>query len=215
MGESANPFKKVGMVLVVIGIIDIGVMIYCITNKISYSSSFNLFAVIAGMLLLKGGVKTARLVRWFSAFFVIGFSAVLLLMPLSVPFELTLIQIKLNTAAYLGSFLFGLVFIGILAWIYVQLSKPECLEVIGKAGYKTTAPKSALYAGIGLVVLGSTLTILFLNSESAEKARALAAEKLGSDYRYHVSSLSTSGNRGSAVVTAYNQDEIKSVKVAW
>ena len=38
--------KRVGVALIVFGAIDIGVMMYCIAHQISYSSSFNLFAVI-------------------------------------------------------------------------------------------------------------------------------------------------------------------------
>jgi hypothetical protein len=51
--------KCVGGVLIVIGLIDIAVMIYCIVNRISYSSSFNIFAVIAGILSMRGGLKAA------------------------------------------------------------------------------------------------------------------------------------------------------------
>ena len=69
MEDTYNPFRKVGITLLIIGIIDIGVMAYCISNSISYSSSFNIFAVIAGVLLMKGSVKTARIIRWISAFF--------------------------------------------------------------------------------------------------------------------------------------------------
>jgi hypothetical protein len=45
--------KRVGAVLVVIGLIDIVWMIYCIVHKISYRSSLNLFGVIAGALLMQ------------------------------------------------------------------------------------------------------------------------------------------------------------------
>lgn len=68
MEDNNNPFKKAGIVLLIIGIIDVGIMAYCIANKISYSSSFNIFAVIAGVFLIKGRVKTARAVHCFSAF---------------------------------------------------------------------------------------------------------------------------------------------------
>lgn len=43
---------RTGKVLITVGVIDIGVMIYCIANEISYSSSFNIFAVIAGFFLM-------------------------------------------------------------------------------------------------------------------------------------------------------------------
>ena len=61
--------KRVGGVLLVVGLIDIGVMIYCAVNRISYSSSFNVFAVIAGIFLLRGSLGAASivLVRGFSS----------------------------------------------------------------------------------------------------------------------------------------------------
>ena len=42
--------RRVGIVLLLAGLIDIGVMVYCIANDISYSSSFNIFAVIGAYL---------------------------------------------------------------------------------------------------------------------------------------------------------------------
>lgn len=216
MEEIDNPFRKAGIVLLIIGIIDIGVMIYCITNEISYSSSFNIFAVTAGILLMKGGVKTARVVRWFSAFFVIAFIGMLFLFPITMPIQLLATQIKLNPAGMLGSYAFSIIFIGVLVWIYRQLSTPGALAMLEQAGYKTGKPKSALYAAFGLMAIGGgVLFALIFNSESAEKAKALAKEKLGPDYEYHISSMQTYGNKGSAVVTAFKSNEIKNVQVKW
>jgi len=213
--EIDNPFRKAGIVLLVIGIIDIGVMIYCIANKISYSSSFNIFAVIAGILLMKGGVKAARVVRWFSAFFMIAFIGMIFLFPITMPVKLLATQIKLNPVGALGSYAFSLIFIGVLVWVYRQLSTPGALAKLEQAGYKTGKPKSAIYAALGLMVIGGVLFGLLFNSESAEKAKALAKERLGPSYEYHISSMQTSGSKGSAVVTAFNSKEIKNVQVKW
>ena len=215
MEEIDNPFRKAGIVLLIIGIIDIGVMAYCIANKISYSSSFNIFAVIAGALLMKGGIKTARVVRWFSAFFVIAFIGMLFLFPITMPLQLLATQIKLNPAGMLGSYAFLIIFIGVLIWVYKQLSTPSALAKLEQAGYKTGKPKTALYAALGIMVLGGVMFGFLFNSESAEKAKALAKEQLGDNYKYHISSLNMSGNKGSAVVTAYNSSEIKNVNVSW
>jgi hypothetical protein len=57
--------RRVGGVLVAVGLVDIAWMIYCIVHGISYRSSLNLFAVIAGVLLLRGSLRTAANVRWF------------------------------------------------------------------------------------------------------------------------------------------------------
>ena len=54
-----------------------------------------------------------------------------------------------------------------------------------------------------------------LIGESAEKAKTLAKEQLGSNYQYHISSMQASGDKGSAVVTAFNEDEIQNIQVEW
>ncbi len=215
MEEIDNPFRKAGVVLLLFGIIDIGVMTYCIANKISYSSSFNIFAVIAGALLMKGGVKTARVVRWFSAFFVIAFIGVIFLLPISMPIQLLATQFKLNPVGMLGSYAFSLVFVCVLIWVYRQLSTPKALDKLKQTGYKTGKPRSAIYAALGLMVLGGAFFALLLNSDSAIRAKELAKEQLGPTYEYHISSMQTSGNKGSAVVTAFNSEEIKNVQVKW
>ena len=89
--ENANPFRTPGVILLVVGLLDIGIMIYCIVNKLAYSSSLNIFAVIAGILLIRGSVKTARNTRWFIAFLLTGLFGFLLLYPLITPFDLLLI----------------------------------------------------------------------------------------------------------------------------
>jgi len=215
MEENINPFDKAGKVLVVIGVLDILFMIYAISNKMSYSSSFNIFAVIAGIYLIKGGVKTARAVRWFSAFAVIAFTAMYILMPFSFPFELTATQFKLNPLGMSASYIIGLIFIAILAWVYTQLSTPASLAILKEAGYNTGKPKSALYIASSLIIMGIVFTAMFLNGESAKKAEELAKAELGINYKYRISSLSTSGNTGSANVTAYNSNEIRNVQVSW
>jgi hypothetical protein len=215
MEDSNNPFRKAGLALLIIGIIDIGVMAYCIANKISYSSSFNIFAVIAGIFLIKGGVKTARAVRWFSAFLVVAFIGLLIVMPITTPLGLLITQLKLNALSIVGSFAFGLVLIGVLIWVHLQLSTPESLSVLAQAGYKTGKPKSAYIAGAALLVLAVGLSAVILNGESAQKAKALAKEQLGPEFQYHVTSMTTSGDTGHALVTAYTDKEIRSVQVQW
>lgn len=215
MDDNNNPFKKAGIALLAIGVIDIGVMIYCIANSINYSSSFNIFAVIAGIFLIKGGVKTARVVRWFSAFMVVGFIGMLMVFPIIMPFELLTVQLKIDALFIVGSFLFGLVLIAVLVWVHLQLSTSASLQLLEQAGYKTGKPLSAYLAAVAVLVLAVGLSSVMLNGDSAQKAKSLAQERLGEDYKYHVTSITTSGDSGYAVVTAYNSSEIKNVNVRW
>jgi hypothetical protein len=215
MGDSSNPFRKAGIALLIVGLIDIGVMAYCIANEISYSSSFNIFAIIAGVLLIRGGVKTAGVVRWFSAFLIVSFIGLLILSPFITPFGLLLTQFRLNALATVASFAFGLALIALLIWVHRQLSTPEFLSLLAQAGLKIGKPKSAFIAGGLLLVLMVGLSAGLMNGESAQKAKALAQEQLGPDFQYHVSSMSTSGNSGHADVTAYTDKEIRNVQVEW
>ena len=116
MENHVNPFRNAGIALLAIGVIDIGVMVYWIANEINYSSSFNIFAVGAGIFLIKGSVKTARIVRWLSVFFAIVFIGVIITTPFTTPFGLILTQLKINTLSTVGLLAFGLVFIAILIW---------------------------------------------------------------------------------------------------
>jgi hypothetical protein len=64
--------KRVGVVLVLVALADVGWMIYCFIHGMPYSSSLNLFAVAAGVFLIRGSLRTATYVRWFSIFFLSG-----------------------------------------------------------------------------------------------------------------------------------------------
>ena len=114
MEERINPFRKSGVVLLIIGLLDIAFMGYCVANNMSYSSSFNIFAVIAGIFLIRGSVKTARVIRWFSAFCVTAFLGVLLVTPIITPPGLLLAQLRIDPVTTIGSYLFSIVFIGVL-----------------------------------------------------------------------------------------------------
>jgi hypothetical protein len=210
-----NPFKKAGVVLLVIGIIDIAVLVYCIANGISYFSSFNIFALIAGILLLQRGVKTARVVRWFSIFLVVAFIGGLLMSLATTPFALLVTEFKVHTLVRLGSSLLGVFVIAVLIWIYKQLSQPTALQLLAQAGFSTGSPRSAYLAGIVFTAILFVFTVLFLHGDTAKKAEALAKEQLGPDYNYHVVSYSKTGDTNQANVTAYTATEIKTVQVQW
>ena len=215
MDDADNPFRQAGLALLVVGMIDIGFMAYCIINKISYSSSFNIFAVVAGVFLLRRGVKTARIVRWFSAFMIAGFIGVLIIIPLTLPMGLMKAYLSVNTLAALGSVVLGILLIALLIWIQGQLSSLAALKLLGEAGYNTGKPKSAYIAGVALVAILIGLTVTLTRGESGQNAVHLARQELGTEFDYHVSSMTISGSSGRAIVTAYNEHEIRDIEVKW
>ena len=72
-GEHRKILRRTGWVLVGVGILDTGLMIYCIIHSLNYSSSLNLFALGAGVFLVRGNLEAVRVIVWFSAFMLSGF----------------------------------------------------------------------------------------------------------------------------------------------
>jgi hypothetical protein len=220
--ETALPaqiLKRTGVVLLVVGLLDIAVMIYCIANGITYSSSFNIFAVIAGVFLLRGSLRAASVVRWFSAFMLAGFLALIVAWPFVQPLDLTLTEARLSPRSATGTLALVAFVLGLLAWLYRQLASQPLLAARAAAGRPRRDMRIPAAAGVGLVVLLVVFMFLLLGGESAGKARAIAEQQLGSNYRYHVSSLNiqmnSQGKYVSGMVTAWNDKEIRSVPVRW
>ena len=215
MEEMNNTYRKVGYALLIAGILDICLMIWAISNKQGYSSSFNIFAVIAGIFLIKGSVKTARIVRWFSAFLLLAFGALLIIYPMIMPIDLLIVQFKLNATNILLSLMFSSVLLGFIFWVYKQLSNQESLASLEAAGYKTGKPKSALYVVVGMFIIGLAMVIPAFTGESATKALMLAKEQYDPDYKYHLTNLNFSGDHVNAIIIAYNNETVQNVKVEW
>jgi hypothetical protein len=216
MAEHVQILRRAGWALVVIGVLDIGFMIYCVANQMSYSSSLNIFAVIAGIFLLRGSLGAARVVTWFSAFMLAGFSiGSLVVFPWMQPLEFWLLEFRNDP---LGSLiLIALLPVVLLAlfWIYKTLRSPAVIEARVTEGHTPGAPYSAFLAGGALALAMGVLLQLAFNGESAEKAVRLATQQYGSQYKYFVSSVNWAGDHVSARLTAYNDKESKEVEVEW
>lgn len=191
-------------------------MIYCIAEDQSYSSSFNIFAVIAGIFLIRGSLGATRTITWFSAFMLTGFvGAILLLFPFLQPFGLLVAQLKQDPVSFLSLWLVAVVALVLLGWAYRQLRSAPVVSALQASGRPATPPKLAFAAGIGFVVFLSIMLNMTLNGSAGDKAIELAREKLGPGYKYAPQSLQWGGGHGRAMVAAYNDKEIKYISVEW
>lgn len=223
MNDYRRSLRVVGIVLIVVGFLDVGWMIYCIANSESYSSSFNIFAVIAGILLVRGGLRTARVVAFFSAFMLSSSIGLLLILPWIMPFDLMIAYLRVYPASF-GSYLLLAIFILVLlGWIYSRLTAPLVAAAFAeKYPLKTSfrwRPRNGFFIGTVLVIIMVISLDFMLHVASAERACAEAKLQVGDGYKFCVSSLSMQSSGGhthvAAVVTAYNQNEIKKVGVRW
>lgn len=216
MPKHLPTLRRVGLTLVVVGVLDIGLMIYCIANRISYSSSLNIFALVAGILLLRGSLGTARVVTWFAAFMLSAFLlGTFVIVPWVQPLDYWQLKVRENPLAFVLSIALAALVLAWMFWVYRELRSPVVLEARGAAGHKPGPPTSAFAVGGALAVFMAVMLQLTLKGESAEKAVRIAAQQYGDEYKYFVSSINWTRSRGSARLTAYNDRESKEVEVEW
>ena len=124
--ESREIFKRVGMALIIFGAIDIAVMVYCIAHRINYSSSFNVFAVLAGVYVWKGHPWWVKWVTRVAAFFVAAFCAIALISPFIFPVDLAPIELHLHPIETLATAIGA---IGTIVFLIVRPAGRTLLEV--------------------------------------------------------------------------------------
>ena len=219
MKEHMDILKRVGKVLIVLGLLDIAVMIYCIANGISYSSSLNIFAVIAGIFLFRGSLRAVAVVSWVGAFLISAFTCMIILWPFFQPIELTLLQLKLNPVSYCTSLAIGLLVLGLLFWVVRELRQAPVSTARIEAGSKPASLNVPIIIGIVLTLALTISLRVMLNGETAQQAKQRAEKEVGQGYKFHVSSLNTMHNSQgkfvSSTVTAYSDKEIHVVPVKW
>lgn len=211
--------RNTGSVLLTVGLIDTAVMIYHLVRLESYSSSLNILAVITGVLLRQGRLRTVSFMRWYALLLIPMFIAILFIWPFLQPLDLTLTQFRLNPGWSIltwGIKLFELLF---LYWVYRQLSNPLVQAARIAAGRKVRNMYIPAVLGVVGSIFSVVFVVYFLGGEAALKAKSIAEQKLGSSFRYHVSSLNISTNNqgtfAAGLVIAWNDKEIRYLPVSW
>lgn len=208
--------KRVGTVLIVVGLIDIGFMVYCIVNGRSYSSSLNIFAVIAGVFLWRGSIRAARLVARYAAFGLAGGLGVcLFLMPFMRPVGLWAAEFGLSPVATVLSVVMVAMLLSLLAWTYRELRAPAVIAALAAAGEDSRAPKRYFVMGAAIPLLLAVVFHFTLSGALGAKAIELARAKYGDTYQYNPTSISQAGNHTQVTLDAYNTHEIRLVTVGW
>jgi hypothetical protein len=205
-------------VLVVVGVLDIGLMVYSIARGLSYSSSFNIFAVIAGIFLIRGSLRAAGIVLWFATFLLTSLACGAVALPLFLPFGLMLAELRLRTSSFVGSMVLLVAVLALLYWVMRQLRRLPVLPV--RMWLRTVRTlRSAFISGVAMIGILAVWVVPMLHGQNAKRAIGIAASQLGPGYEYYVSSITWSssarGSEVSAAVTAWNRHEIRDVPVHW
>lgn len=211
--------KKTGLVLVVVGLLDIGLMIYAIANQVSYSSSLNVFAVVAGVFLWRGNLRAASAVRWLALFFLAAMVLLSVMSPLLLPLGLLATYFQVKPLTFVGSLSAFAVALLLFGWLAKQLSADPIKAARQAAGRKERDARIPLFVGATLAVVLAGVNFTVQRSDSAARAVGEARGQLGEGYDFHVSSInyrsSSEGTVVSGVVTAWKSGTIKELPFQW
>lgn len=216
MDDYRRTLKQAGKILIVIGAIDIAVMVACMFASQAYSSSLNVFALAAGIFLFRGNLNTALWVTRFGAFLLTGcILALFIVLPSVEPLSLWVVEVRLHPWTTLLTLAVPAVVLPVLIWVYRLLRRPEVLAALERKGMTAKAPRLYIGMGAALALFMAVMLHVLFNGEGAKKAIELARAQNGTQYEYAIRQIAMSADSGSAVVTAFKDDEIKEVPVKW
>ena len=94
------------------------------------------------------------------------------------------------------------------------------LRAIVRSKGRIPSLRVPILIGVALVVILASTTRLSLRSDRAKRAEQIAASQVGTGYSLYVTSMGTvwtskGGRRSYAVVTAWNEHEIRKIPVSW
>jgi hypothetical protein len=169
--------------------------------------------------LIRGGLKTAGIVRWLALFVVSALVTVAAVLPFLQPIGLWIAEIRFHTLSVVTSMVVMVALAAALYWVARELGREPVQIARDSAGYKRRSARDPILCGLGLVVLMSLFLTIFLDGDSSERAKREAAKEVGPGFALHVTSLyindSPGHKRVSAVVTAWNDQEVRDIPVHW
>ncbi|MGB3508037.1 MAG: hypothetical protein WBA93_02080 [Microcoleaceae cyanobacterium] len=212
--------KRVGIVLILAGVLNTVCILYLRTQNQGYSSySFilNTLAIVAGVCLFRGNLRTVPETRWVAAFLLSRFvSWLFILLPFQLQTtEVWLIQIRLNPVSFFIPFLIEIVTAVFALWVYTQLRTISVVSERVRPEHSASTPKLAIILGIMYTLIMVVTMQLILRGETGTKAIEIAQIQYGNNYKYHVTGVRWEGDRVKANLIAYNEREIKPIEVKW
>jgi hypothetical protein len=213
--EARRILQRVGLALFAFGLFDIGVMIYCIFNGVSYSSSFNIFAVISGIYLWRGHPWYVKWVTRAAGFYAAAFCTMVPMAPFIFLVDLGVLELRLHPAGVVVGAVATIGVLVFLTWVYRELRQAPVLAAYTVAGYSPGPFWVAPLCGTTLALGAGALFIVLMHGGAEQRAIGLATAKAGPGYHYFVTRLSYAGHRGTAEVLAYDDRAIKTIQVEW
>jgi hypothetical protein len=149
--------KRVALVLMIVGAIDIAVGVYCVAKGLTYSSSLPILSVAASFMY-RGSLRATSFIRWFSIFLLAGAAAVLVTLPLLMPIGLIAVSMR----RYPLAFALGVVELGVLVWAVRELGKKPVQAALAASRARNEQTQSKRRFFWVLAAIGALPVLLFL-----------------------------------------------------
>ena len=223
--------KKVGAILIAIGILDIGICAYVVSRNESYSSSL-LFALIAGIFVYRANPRAVRVVSWLSVLAATTLTAFSVFGLIVQPWGLTVAYFRLHPWSLIWTDLWGLLSIAVLLWVSTELSRKEMVAYSHKDNKNPTPYRYLVVAGLVFALGGVWSMHVMRSGAGGQYVLSVAKQQFGEEFDYHITSmrhyvgrtLTTSSSAPSidqtheaidARVVLWNDEEIKQVPIHW
>lgn len=217
--SSQTILRRVGQVLMALGLVDVAVLVGGAITGASWSSGLGFFAIVAGFFVMRGSLRVASVVRWAAAFVASAMVALAGGWPFVQPLDLTFTLARLNPGTVALAAAVSGVLLAALVWLVVQLGRPAVLQARVTAGRPVRRMRIPIVLGAALTAGLAAIAITFAAGATAARARELAAAQLGSGWRYHVTAMNIrtteQGTFVRCIVTAWNATEVRNVAVRW
>jgi hypothetical protein len=157
-------------VLFVFGLLDIGLMIYCIVNGVSYSSSFNIFAVISGFYLWRGHPWYVKWVTRAAGFYAAAFGTIVPMAPFLFPVDLGALDLRLHPGGVIAGTVATIGAVVFLIWVYRELRQAPVLAAYTVSGYSPGPFWIAHVCGAMLSLGAGVLIIVLMHGDAEQRA---------------------------------------------
>lgn len=210
--------RRTGTVLMAAGLLDLGLLLLCMANGRSYSSSISFFGVFAGMLLRGGSLRVAVVLRWLATLSLPTAVATGLLLFVQ-PLDLTWTQIRLMPFNYFGTVLLAAAQVALPWWMIAQLGREPILAARRADGRKAYDMRKPLAAGLLLALMMMGFFYLLLLGGRGQRAEQLARQQYGERYRYHANGINILNNGSEMIVNGsvvvWDHDHVGVAPVSW
>lgn len=211
--------RRTGLALLIVGSVDIAAWLVCLALDVPYVASFNIFAALGGVFLLRASLRAASIVRRMAVSMLALLAALVLVSPLLQPPGLTLAMAKAHAGlAALGGVL--LVFtVALMAWLARELGAPPVRSAIAAAGLKVRSTRWPIALGLGVALLLAAMGTALQHTDAAARAVREARAANGDGYHYHLSLIQAkdtpAGREVSGTVSAWNDEGVKTIPFRW